>query len=66
LGLYETRINATLLIIQILGTISTILFFLIQIVVTLLKYSNIEVVEPIKHNRKEEKFKRKYDNIDDI
>lgn len=61
LGLYETRINATLLIIQILGTISTILFFLIQIVVTLLKYSDTEP----RNNRRNDEFRRKpHMNID--
>jgi hypothetical protein len=67
LNIYETRINATLLIVQILGVISTLLFFLIQIVVILLKYSDTEKNDLIKNNRKEERFKRKHDiNIDEF
>jgi hypothetical protein len=64
LNIYETRINATLLIVQILGVISTVLFFLIQIVVTLLKNSNIETTEFVRH-RKEERPRRKFDNNSD-
>ena len=64
LNIYETRINATLLIVQILGVISTVLFFLIQIVVTLLKNSNIETTEFVRP-RKEERPRRKFDNNSD-
>jgi hypothetical protein len=35
---YNDRISATLLIFQILGVVSTVLFFIIQLVVVLLKY----------------------------
>jgi hypothetical protein len=64
LNIYETRINATLLIVQILGVISTVLFFLIQIVVTFLKNSNIETTEFVRP-RKEERPRRKFDNNSD-
>jgi len=64
LNIYETRINATLLIVQILGVISTVLFFLIQIVVTLLKNSNIETTEFVRP-KKEERPRRKFDNNSD-
>jgi len=74
LNKYETRVSVTMLIVQILGSGSTIIFFLIQFVVTLLKYGEDpkttpkpiirKETEPVKLNKFKSNFGKPFEDME--